>query len=144
MFLLLVAPAWADGVDFRSFTLVHNVFRDGESGLELKVSLDLAGYAGESLRAEAFFTYQDDNSYVASAGESRFTTPSGRLTVQEDFPVQSQSQTVNLSMFLPYHAIPHGRNEGINAWVIIRWNRNGEELNRSPNVGFNWQPGRPR
>lgn len=143
MAILLVAPAaWADGVEINGVTVDQNVKKNGVYGLQVNSDITVDGYEGDAIRVEAFFNFEGSGAFVQAAHNGRYRASDGTATTQEIFNIGQAHERRGFSVFIPYSElnIPLSGHVALTAHVVVRWQRNREELGRSARIpfGFTW------
>jgi hypothetical protein len=95
-------------VIFNDIWFVHNVKKDGRTGLEAHVDFQVNNLRADLCRLAGFVHLNTDGSQVPTPLEDpAFRTPEGFLTVQSEFvPVYTYSSFADYPLFIPYDAFP--------------------------------------
>jgi hypothetical protein len=95
-------------VTFEETWMEHNVNFGGYDGLEVHLKFQIDDYRANVGRVAAYLHYShNDESVLCRVDDPSFATPSGFLTVQEDFtPIYPYTVFTDFSLFIPYAAFP--------------------------------------
>jgi hypothetical protein len=95
-------------VTFNDVWFVHDVKKDGRTGLEAHVDFQVDNLRASLCRLAGFVHSNADGSQVSTPIEDpEYRTSEGFLTVQEEFvPVYTNTSFSDYSLFIPYDAFP--------------------------------------
>lgn len=112
---LLIAPSFAETINFESVLVNKNVVKNNERGLEIQSRFTVEGLKGKSVDLSAYF-YNADGSKLKDFDGS-CATPDGQVAVSINFPVEGDNlvfdtrEAPGFILFVPYKELHLGQGD---------------------------------
>lgn len=103
---LLIAPGFAETINFESVLVNKNITKNGERGLEVQSRFTVEGLKGKSVDLSCYF-YNADGSKLKDF-DGACATPDGQVAVSINFPVEGDNlvydtrEAPGFILFIPY------------------------------------------